>query len=279
MAEEKVQPTKLVHKIEDGMDVQEILATTYQMRNFYSQLRDGYFTVLDTMNYIQHHAVTRLCKKDDRILDVCCGRGLMLPLLRYYKKNIKSYTGIDIEPKNAIFTQKIVTNNKELPEDYYPFEVNFVEGNVAFANKLLEGNQYDIIIYTSSIEHMHKSMGARSLFALKPLLAPDGVLIITCPNTPENQSGYDTQYAAHVYEWKASELRAILSQAGFKIYREFGLLSNKQDLRTAMDIQGYSELLEKIEAIIPSDWFIPVLSAAFPEISKEIGMLCQHNNF
>ena len=28
---------KIVHKIEEGMDPQDVLCTTYQMRNFYAQ--------------------------------------------------------------------------------------------------------------------------------------------------------------------------------------------------------------------------------------------------
>lgn len=34
------------------MDREKILCTTYQMRNFYMQFRDGFFTNLDVMNYI-----------------------------------------------------------------------------------------------------------------------------------------------------------------------------------------------------------------------------------
>ena len=37
--------------------------TTYQMRNFYMQFRDGFFTNLDVMNYIQHLAAAHMAKK------------------------------------------------------------------------------------------------------------------------------------------------------------------------------------------------------------------------
>ena len=43
----------IVYRVEDGMDREKILCTTYQMRNFYMQFRDGFFTNLDVMNYIQ----------------------------------------------------------------------------------------------------------------------------------------------------------------------------------------------------------------------------------
>lgn len=82
------------------MDREKILCTTYQMRNFYMQFRDGFFTNLDVMNYIQHLAAAHMAKKGMNVLDVCCGRSLMLPLLRYYAKDIASYTGVDISKAN-----------------------------------------------------------------------------------------------------------------------------------------------------------------------------------
>ena len=45
---------KIVYRVEDNEDRSEILCTTYQMRNFYSQFHDGFFSNLDVMNYIQH---------------------------------------------------------------------------------------------------------------------------------------------------------------------------------------------------------------------------------
>ena len=42
---------QIVYRVEDGMDRSKVLCTTYQMRNFYSQFRDGFFTNLDVMNY------------------------------------------------------------------------------------------------------------------------------------------------------------------------------------------------------------------------------------
>ena len=52
----------IVYRVEDGMDREKILCTTYQMRNFYMQFRDGFFTNLDVMNYIQHLAAAHMAK-------------------------------------------------------------------------------------------------------------------------------------------------------------------------------------------------------------------------
>ena len=45
---------KIVKKVKNGENRQDILCTTYQMRNMYRQLGDGFFTHLDIMNYISN---------------------------------------------------------------------------------------------------------------------------------------------------------------------------------------------------------------------------------
>lgn len=259
----------IVHKIEPDTNREDVTCTTYQMRNFYHQMRDGYFDTLDIMNYIQHHQIVKLAKKGDRILDVCCGRGLLLPMLRYYKKDIASYTGVDIEPKNAIFTTKRVTDNKPIEPDYYPFPINFFYQNVA--NMCLP-DKYDLIVYTSSIEHMHPDMGLQSLFQCRKYASDKAQLIITCPNTPEGQNGYDTQYAAHVYEWKRSELVAGLDEAGWQITDEWGLLVPAKVLKEKC------ELYSQLKRFIPNEWIVPMLSPLYPELSEEIGFMCEVKN-
>lgn len=261
---------KIVKKITDDIDVKDVLCTTYQMRNFYTQLGGAFFSNLDIMNYIQHHQIVKWCKPGMDILDVCCGRGLLLPMLRYQVKNLGSYTGVDIEPKNAIFTSKRVTDNKQIEDDYYPFPVNFVHSNVSeMSNKI--NQKFDMIIYTSSIEHMHKEHGKQSLFECAKLSKENTKLIITCPNTPEDKSGYDTQYAAHVYEWKRSELITELNNAGFRILDEWGLLVDKQIIKNNL-----GEMFERLNKFIPSEWLIPMLSPLYPEQSKEIGFICEY---
>ena len=115
---------KLVQKITDDIDPKSVYATTYQMRNFYAQFRDGFFSPLDVMNYIQHHKAVKLMHKGDRVLDVCCGRGLLLPLIRYHAKDIKEYVGVDIHEPN-ISAQLKISGVKPIDniKKYYPFKV------------------------------------------------------------------------------------------------------------------------------------------------------------
>lgn len=251
---------KIVYKVEPGMDRTELEATTYQMRNFYRQLGDGFFSVLDTMNYIQHQYVVYQAKKGDKILDVCCGRGLLLPMLRYNRKNIYSYTGVDIKPSNAIWTEKRVTDNKPIDKDYYPFKTRFVCSNVKdMAEKLLPEN-YTFVVYTSSIEHMQKDAGLQSLYEIRKVSLSGTRIILTCPNTPENKDGYDTQYAAHIYEWKRSELIKAFDEVGFRILDEWSILSDKKEIMEALKRKGLYQELYTCFKHIPSEWIIPVLS-------------------
>lgn len=271
---EEKGPTQIVHRIEDGMDRMDVIATTYQMRNFYRQFADGFFTAIDVMNYIQHHQIVKMCKKGMDILDVCCGRGLLLPMLRYYVKDLGSYTGVDIRKENATFQKKRVTDGKPLEDGYYPFPVHFVHSNVAEMSKHIS-RTFDFIIYTSSIEHMHKDMGQASLQECRKLSHPGTMLFITCPNTPEDGDGYQTQYRAHVYEWKRSELISGLKNAGFSILTEFGLLMDKRTLRNEMEEIGALPIFERLEQCIPTEWLAPMLSPLFPYAAKEIGFLAR----
>lgn len=266
---------RIVHKIEPGMDRQTVHCTTYQMRNFYKQFRDGLPSSLEVMNYIQHHQITRWCKPGNHILDVCCGRGLMLPLLRYHAKQIGSYTGVDIKPGNATFTRQRVTDGKSInPKEYYPFPVSFVHSDVSEMSNHLT-RKFDIIIYTSAIEHMHKNVGQASLVECRKVSKPGTILILTCPNTPETQDGYDTQYKAHVYEWKRSELSSGLKQAGFSIITEWGIHISKRDLKSEAERLGLLPLIERLEKFIPGEWLTPVLAPMFPKASKEIAFLAK----
>ena len=256
------------------MSREEILCTTYQMRNFYRQMGDGFFSTLDTMNYIQHHQIAKWCKRGNWVLDVCCGRGLMLPLLRYLVKDLGGYVGVDIEPKNATYTTKRVTDNKPIGDSYYSWPVEFINSNVAdMADKLKR--KFDVIVYTSAIEHMHPDIGQQSLIECRKVSKPGAILILTCPNTPEDQDGYDTQYRAHVYEWKRHELIDGLSKAGFHIISEYGLLHDHKTLKTEMEKVGGGHLLDRVSKFVPSEWLIPVFSPMFPKSAKEIGFVCK----
>lgn len=265
---------KIVHKIEEGMDPQDVLCTTYQMRNFYSQFRDGFFTQLDVMNYIQHHSAALLCKKGMNVVDVCCGRSLMLPLLRYYSKDINSYTGVDICEANIREAKRGASGKikEEDLKDYYPFKVDWILSNVAEMTCYIDKGFADVVIYTSALEHMHKDVGAQSLKECYTIMNNDSVMFLSCPNTPGN--GYETQYAAHVYEWGYQELKDMLEEIGFEIINEIGLVMKVKKMKEFFTSNKVSKEMKefycKMSSYVPSAWLSAIVSIPYPEQSDEI---------
>lgn len=264
---------KIVHKIEEGMDPQDVLCTTYQMRNFYVQFRDGFFSNLDVMNYIQHMRAATLARKGMRVVDVCCGRSLMLPLLRYYAKDIESYTGIDICETN-IKEAKRGASAKVLKEEdlesYYPFKVDWKLANVAEMSQHIAAGSADFVIYTSALEHMHKDVGYQSLVECHKIMNTNSFMFLSCPNTPGN--GYNTQYAAHVYEWGYDELKEALAEIGFEIKQEVGLVMGAKEMDDfyAAQSEEMRAFYNSLKAYMPTAWLTAMMSIPFPKASKEI---------
>ena len=263
---------KVVYRVEDGMDRGKILCTTYQMRNFYAQFHDGFFTNLDVMNYIQHFKAAQIAKKGMNIVDVCCGRSLMLPLLRYYAKDIESYTGVDICEAN-IKEAMGGASHKLRPgqyKTYYPFKCSWKLGNVAEMSKAIPANFADFVIYTSAIEHMHPKDGKASLIECYKIMKKGAKMFLSCPNTPGN--GYETQYRAHVYEWGYDELKNTLSDIGFRVVQEVGLVMGAKDMNEFYQKQPdeIREFYEKMKAYVPTTWLTAMMSIPYPKASKEI---------
>lgn len=270
-----MEEKKIVHKIEEGMNPEDVLCTTYQMRNFYNQFRDGFFSNLDVMNYIQHHAVALMAKKGMNVVDVCCGRSLVLPLLRYYSKGINSYTGVDICETNIREAKRgasaKVLKEEDL-EEYYPFKTNWILSNVAEMSNHIEKGFADLVIYTSALEHMHKDVGTQSLIECHKIMNKDSVMFLSCPNTPGN--GYETQYAAHVYEWGYDELKEKLDELGFEIINEVGLVMKVKKMKEFFNSDKVSkdmkDFYNRMSLYMPSAWLSSIVSIPYPKESDEI---------
>lgn len=270
-----MEEKKIVHKIEEGMNPKDVLCTTYQMRNFYIQFRDGFFSNLDVMNYIQHHAVALMAKKGMNVVDVCCGRSLVLPLLRYYAKDINSYTGVDICETNIREAKRgasaKVLKEEDL-EEYYPFKTDWILSNVAEMSNHIEKGFADLVIYTSALEHMHKDVGTQSLVECYKIMNNDSVMFLSCPNTPGN--GYETQYAAHVYEWGYDELKEKLNELGFEIINEVGLVMKVKKMKEFFSSDKVSkdmkDFYNKMSLYMPSAWLSSIVSIPYPKESDEI---------
>ena len=263
---------EIVFRVEDGMDREKILCTTYQMRNFYTQFHDCFFSNLDVMNYIQHFAAAQMAKKGYNIVDVCCGRSLMLPLLRYYAKDINSYTGVDISLTNIKEAMRGASKKLNPGEykTYYPFKVEWKNGNVAEMSKAIPENFADFVIYTSAIEHMHPEDGRQSLVECMKIMKKGARMFLSCPNTPGN--GYNTQYRAHVYEWGYNELKTTLKEIGFNIVQEVGLVMGAKEMNQFYEQQSpeIRQFFNTMKAYVPTTWLTAIMAIPYPKASREI---------
>ena len=263
---------KKVYRIEDGMNREDILCTTYQMRNFYAQFRDGFFSKLDVMNLIQHYKAAKMCKKNYTVLDVCSGRSMMLPLIRYYARDIKKYIGVDIEEKN-IKEAKTKSGVKKLTvpyEEYYPFDIEFVLSDVAKMSNKIEHNSIDFTIYTSAIEHMQKENGYKSLIECHKVMKEGSKMFLSCPNTPGN--GYNTQYRAHVYEWGYDEIKEAFNEKVFEVEQEIGIVSTRKKLKEYYHNKSkeVSDLFDVLSEFLPNEFITPLMSIPCPQNSDEM---------
>ena len=264
---------KVVYRVEGGMDRNGVLCTTYQMRNFYSQFHDGFFSNLDVMNYLQHFRAAQMARKGMNIVDVCCGRSLMLPLLRYYAKDIASYTGVDICEANIREAMRGASRRitpEELKNGYYPFRVEWKLGNVANMSNFIGTDFADFVIYTSALEHMHPDMGGQSLRECHKIMKKGALMFLSCPNTPGN--GYETQYRAHVYEWGYDELKDTLYEIGFSIDQEVGLVmgAKEMDAFFATQPKEIQKFYSVMSSYVPKTWLTAFMAVPYPKASKEI---------
>jgi len=199
---------------------------------------------------------------------MCCGRSLVLPLMRYYAKEVDEYIGIDIEPKNIIAYKKNITNGKAINAKYfYPFKVDFKVGNVA--EMPFEDNYFDLIIYTSAIEHMQKKDGEKSMEEAHRVLKRGGELFLSCPNTPEDRDGFDTQYRAHLYEWKISEIEKMIKELRMEIILRIGLVINKNDLLEVLD-EKLKSFYDIANSYLPNEFLQCLFSIPYYKKAKEV---------
>jgi len=274
---------KIVPKIEEDMNPRDVLCTTYQMRNPFRQFFDGVITELDVHCYMQHaFAADMMPKKNGKVMDVCCGRGLMIPFLRYRNRMPSLYVGVDIHKTNAVWREgerKDPRRPKDIKDDW-GFERVFVESNVATMTDPVRkklggtlGNGFDLVIYTSAIEHMQPSDQQKSLKCAYDLTRKGGQLYLTCPVSRDDKSGYDTQYKAHVYEPTMGELKQWLAAAGWKIQRQIGLCSKVSSFRKILkgaDLRG----AEYIMSIMPRQQALPTIGALYIKAADEMALVC-----
>jgi hypothetical protein len=120
---------------------------------------------------------------------------------------------------------------------------------------------------------MQKEDGINSLNESFKLMKPNSKIFISCPNTYNKKNPYDTQYAAHLYEWDKQELQDQLIRTGFKINNCFGLYAKKREFdKIAIKVMNENDYnyYQKLSEYLPTPFLMSFASILFPEIASEI---------
>lgn len=108
-------------------------------------------------------------KDGDRVLDLGCGNGRLLKLLK--EKNI-TYTGIDISEKIIIQAQSLFTENDK---------IKFLVGNAL--ELPFDDNEFDVVISVAFFHHIPSNeLRLKTLKEVRRITSNDGVIIMTVWN-------------------------------------------------------------------------------------------------
>jgi SAM-dependent methyltransferase len=247
--------------------------STHQMDDFYAALARGEAKPSGIMNLYQHLYIAQRCAPGAKVLDVCCGRGLALPLLHRYAAHIGRYIGVDISSENL---REAHERAAALGEIYHePFPVELVECDVAEPWPQLP--LFDVALYTSALEHLPFELGARSLHRTAHALAPGGTLYLSTPNSP-GPAPKPLQHRVHVYEWSAQEVLDVLAETGLRVREVIGLIPPEPDQVAAALTDRYgagaAHWYRDLAARIPAALLDVVAAAMEPSGAHELLFVC-----
>ncbi|MCE0536048.1 class I SAM-dependent methyltransferase [Kineosporia rhizophila] len=254
--------------------------STNQMDDFYAALARGEAKPSGLMNLLQHLIVAENAAPNARVLDVCCGRGLALPLLYRYAPTIAGYVGLDISSDNLDEARERI---KDLSAQYGdPFPVELIQCDVSEPWPEQPGGPdlaaFDVALYTSALEHLPFELGAQSLRTTAAALAPGGVLYLSTP-AAVGPHPRPLQYRVHVYEWSREEIQQVISDAGLVIEDVIGLLPpDPQVLATDLSNQfgpAAAAWYQHLSARVPKALLDTVSAVAVPDTATELLYVCR----
>jgi SAM-dependent methyltransferase len=245
-----------------------------QMDDFYAALGAGEVKPTGIMNYLQRLLITQCCRAGDRVLDVCCGRGLQLPVLYRYQPDLHSYIGLDISPANLAQARDRQADLDAVNDRQ--FAINFYQCDVAQAWP--EIGQAEVAIYTSALEHLPREHGVASLRHTAAALAPQGRLYLSTPNTP-GEPPRRLQHRVHVYEWSRQELTTVLGDVGLVVHETIGILPPLTPDQTQAAVaerygSGAAAFYRRMREFAPEALLGPVVATALGDAATEVLYIC-----
>lgn len=249
-----------------------------QMDDFYAAIATGEVKPSGIMNLAQRLFIAERCPTGARVVDVCCGRGLQLPTLYRCAGPLERYVGLDLSPDNLAEARATVAR-LDTAYGASPFPVTFVECDVAQPwPPDAVGSGFDVAVYTSALEHLPRELAEASLRHAFAALRPGGLLYLSTPNTPGDPPR-PLQYRVHVYEWNTAELEPVLTDCGFEVEEQVGLLPPDPErvieaLTTAYGASACA-WYRRLRETVPAALLATVVAAAIPQAATEVLYVCR----
>jgi len=244
-----------------------------QMDDFYAALSRGEVKPTGIMNYVQRLFIAERCPAGAAVVDVCCGRGLQVPVLARYARHIGRYVGLDISPRNLEEARHRIADLDCSVGLGFP--VDLIQCDVAVPWPDLA--PFDVAVYTSALEHLPREQAMASLRNTCAALHPGGVMFLSTPNTP-GPAPRPLQHRVHVYEWNSDELLPVLADCGFAVHDVVGLLPP-----VSADVPGVlsdeygpaaARWYERMRQVVPEPFLGPVVASALPGCAAEVMYVC-----
>lgn len=169
-----------------------------------------------------------------RILDAACGVGYG----SHYLAEALNATVIGIDRNSEAL--KIAANNFSHPS------VTFCADDCEELSKAKEGAPFDAVVSFETIEHLKQP--ARFLDRIRDLLAPNGLLLMSSPNSRVSDPNGSGEWEFHEREFTAPEFKGLLAEAGFRNVSLFGQKTTalgrlRSDLRAELNTLRFNPLM------------------------------------
>lgn len=155
--------------------------------------KNQYNAVELAIHLARYSIVQKLCRNLD-ILDVACGEGYGSYAMASFWE-AKSVTGIDISKQAISNAQNVFASEK----------VKYIASSAEDIVELFEENSFDLIISLETIEHVKNP--EHFLSAIKRLLKPNGIAVISCPNDHWYYGAGESKNPYHLHTYYFDEFK------------------------------------------------------------------------
>ena len=253
--------------------------SVHQMDDFYAALAIGQVKPTGVMNYLQRLYIAERVPAGARVVDVCCGRGLQLPVLYRYAPAASSYVGLDISPENLAEAETRITHLDHAHAGRpFPIQLHCHDAAAPWPDGL---GLFEVAVYTSALEHLPAAEGRASLRHVADHLVAGGRLYLSTPNTSNTPGPHPRplQHRVHVYERHSAELLPLLAAVGLTVLDQVGLLppdpEQLADALTARYGPGAAAWYRDLTARVPDALLGPITAAAIPQVASEVLYVCE----